>query len=389
MSQKNFSTENMEDGLKRDMKTWLTDPNCALDDDIYTRMLPAFWLASRFIYSSREFFDTIWYGDEVIEDGVIYLDHTSKPNTSVYDDFLNDVINRISNFQIYLGHKDDWDRAYAVHSAAHVTLRSGNPMRTWTIQVNGRFLDFFTHPSYSILPKATIERTQFILAVTLVHELVHACHSMKFQEHQPEPFYYRTDPAAELGRAWERWAFAGFPYESQDWELASSTTEIHVYNVEDDWCNPTSPDRKRATVLTALEIADFFDSDCWSILRDLTLKKTNQVYDGILKNNFIDDMKVARQIKDWQEKHGKWWPNPKVIQPIQRQEGILPAAPTSTTHMVSRDRNEDASEAGPSNTTGEKGTKDTSGDKSVPQSKKLSHVDELAAAFGVSTPTKK
>lgn len=335
----NFSTDNLEHGMHQPATTWLTDPAFELDDVTYARMKPALWLATRFVRASREFFDSVWYLDEVTEDGVLCLDHANQPNTAIYDNWLDDVARNISNFQIFLGYHKGTDKAYALHTNVNAETRASEQMkRTWVMQLNSKFLEFYTDPTYDAFSKEIVERTHFVLAVTLAHEFVHTCHSMKFQKHQQEPFYYKSDPDAELGRAWERWAFAGFPALDAEIDFVNSTG-LGVFNVEDIWHSGDRPPALRATVLNDLEVADFFDSDCWEILSDLTHKRTN-LYDGLLSNNFIENMKIARQIKDWQDKYGKWWPSPSIITPARRVENLYHRADASVS--TSQDHTEDA-----------------------------------------------
>jgi len=322
LRQANFSKLSLVEGLERPLETWLTDLQFMIDDLFYDRIRPALILASMFIRNSSTFFDEIWNHEIHLEGNESYYNHDLDTSPEQEQDWVEEILGNISNFQVFTGeHKDEVDGHATLHYGQHPESGTNtspdayDKVRTCALQLNSQFYKFFTHPSYNKWSTETIQRTLFILATTITHEIAHLCYRFKWHKElgtekaapQEEPLYEKTDPSAELGFAWERWAFGGTPDLRYDdgYKPYTGGKAIGILDLQQVpcWSGCQAQTVLKVKAMDASDIAPFFDPICqklWTILRS----GINPVYNKVVGKTFVDTMKTAQQMLRFQATHG-------------------------------------------------------------------------------------
>lgn len=336
----NFSKLSLVEGLERPLEKWLTDPQFMIDDLFYERIRPALILASRFIRNSADFFDDIWNHEIHSDDNRVYYNHDlGTPSERKYF-WTTEVLGNISNFQIFTGwHKDEHDGHATLHYGQHPetgtnTSRDAfDKIRTCALQLNHQFYKFFTHPSYDEWSTETIQRTLFILATTITHEIVHLCYRFRWHRElgtemaapQEEPLYKKSDPAAELGLAWERWAFGGTPdlrydngYKPYTGGKAIGILDLNQVSC---WSGCQAQAILKVKALDASDIAPFFDPMCWRLWIILRSGRYPE-YSEVVGKTFVDTMKTAQQMMEFWAAHGGGLPQVNQIQRVELREEL-------------------------------------------------------------------
>jgi hypothetical protein len=331
----NFSRLSLIDGLERPLESWLTDPDFMIDDLLYERIRPALILATKFILASHDFFDCIWNHGIRSEDNKAFYDHDHETAPENRYHWHREILENISNFQIFTGWHQDHERVEIKHN--HATLHYGQhpqnaheKIRTCALQLNNEFTAFFNHPSYEQWPTEKIQRTHFILATTITHEIVHLCYRFRWHtglgtdmaSPENEPRYYKTDPTAELGLAWERWAFGGTPdlkYEN-GYKPYTEGKALGILGLEQVpcWSGCQAQAILKVKALDPSDIAAFFDEQCWKYFRVLRSGK-HPLYSEAIGNNFLETMKSAVHMKEFRISHGEL-PYPNQIRKVELRE---------------------------------------------------------------------
>lgn len=331
----NFSRLSLLDGLERPLGSWLTDPDFMIDDLLYERIRPALVLATKFIWASKDFFDCVWNHGIRSEDKKVFYDHDNKTAPENRYHWHREILENISNFQIFTGSHEDHNRVEIKHN--HATLHYGQHpqnahenIRTCALQLNNEFTTFFSHPSYEQWPTEMIQRTQFILAATITHEIVHLCYRFRWHtglgtdmaSPEDEPHYYKTDPTAELGLAWERWAFGGTPdlkYEN-GYKPYTEGKALGILDLKQVPCWSGCQARAilKVKALDPSDIAPLFDVQCWKYFTALRSGKY-PAYNVVMGDNFVETMKAAHQMKQFRVSHGVL-PLPNQFQKVQLRE---------------------------------------------------------------------
>lgn len=212
------------------------DPQSRMPDDLYKTIEPALRLASMFLAYSRQFFMMILRADQVPVKGVNVLRRTgllenrtwlqcldpawlpTPEDERLYDRAMAEIA---SDFRLYCG--EGYKTIYPTNEVYAATTHSIHP-RFW-------IFNFFAHEYFVEFTSSRFRHTSvqqryrllFQFAATLLHELAHVMLRKRREDEtvfqltmnirpDPEPLFEPTDPTAELGHAWESWAFGGTMY---------------------------------------------------------------------------------------------------------------------------------------------------------------------------------
>ncbi|KAK5059714.1 hypothetical protein LTR84_009597 [Exophiala bonariae] len=313
--------------------TWLANPAFYIDDTFYDRIRPALLLASRLVYESRWFFDNVWARDIAGEDGKLFFDHESELVTTQIYNWQEEVFGEVSNFQILLGY---YGHGYKSYGTLHTWFYPANPaaqdrVPVFAMRLNEIFYKLFTDPSFTAWPKDKIQRTMFLLAVTIVHELIHLCYAYKTL------FDYRFGvEAPEVGapflsirskrRTWLGLDEMGIWRNSSPSRLRDSIRPAHELH---RFAN--LPYRRHLPV-DATDLAQVFDARCWRIHRVINKSNTTR-YIKLFGDDFIDAMRVVGRISNWQATYGNSsWPTVEELENIQAPSGMSPAVRTTSVY---------------------------------------------------------
>ncbi|KEF55720.1 uncharacterized protein A1O9_08470 [Exophiala aquamarina CBS 119918] len=323
----NFCKLSLVDGLERPLETWLTDPKFIIDDLFYKRIRPALVLASRFIWNSADFFDNTWNHEIHSEGNKIYSIHDLETSYEQKHNWISKVLGNINE------HDGHATLHYGQHTenGTNISHDAYDKVRMCALQLNHQFHKFFTHPSYNKWSTETVQRTLYILATTIPHEIVHLCYRFRWQRElgtgmaapQEEPLYKKSDPTAELGLAWKRWAFGGTPDIKYDNGYTPYTGAKALGNLDLNqvccWsgCQPQTIMKVKAS--DASDIPPFFDPMCWRLWIILRSGK-HPDYDEVVGKNFIDTMKAAQQMMEFRAVHGGSLPRVDQIQRVELRE---------------------------------------------------------------------
>lgn len=195
--------------------------------NIYQAIAPALRLASRFI-TERDFID--WWikaalGNEVTDPATnrVYLSHCAANHENRQDTrYILTLLARYVHFDFMA--QATQVNSYERLEVPAVTRRDDDPnelkfgargstFKVWEqlgltalVMLHGEFYDFFATVGQTTPSAALVQRVQFNLAQTLVHELAHALDLMRFANIE-EAYYDLDDYLAERGEAWENFAF--------------------------------------------------------------------------------------------------------------------------------------------------------------------------------------
>ncbi|OAP57426.1 hypothetical protein AYL99_08164 [Fonsecaea erecta] len=216
-----FSRLDSVRGPAKPIDTWL-DPKYSIDDIFYDRIRPALVLATRFIEMTSEFFNILFFGEFVYGDEIIrYNRHEQfELGSQRFPAMMNDLY----NMQFFTGyHEDSRKDSYGTTHYGTYPNDSTPQMATIVVQLNTKFTTFFTHYHYDIFTDEVKNMMKLILAITLVHELVHVWYNFRRMEMarlgdlplclamKKEPYFFGYERSPELGFSWEHFAFRGMP----------------------------------------------------------------------------------------------------------------------------------------------------------------------------------
>ena len=222
-------------------------PNWTLPFTRHDRELiePALRLASALLNcpASVTFFDAVQFGQRNLIPALTLTNYKSltalagptRYRADLHDDLDQRLIDLVPHVKFAWGeHADEqWEfekMPYAYTDETNVEIN--NEGRGSKITMNDSFLeDLRELDSLDASPK-TINQTlrlQFLMAVTVCHELVHATNnSILWHEEIPEP-YFRDQALNELGLAWEEEVFGGAIVNVQDHIWASNDCQWPLF----------------------------------------------------------------------------------------------------------------------------------------------------------------
>ena len=193
--------------------------------------------------ASVSFFDAVQFGHRTFLPALSLinyktltaLDGPTRYSVGLHDDLDQRLLDLLPHVEFLWGDDTDelWEfekMPYAYTDETKVEINHGG--RGSKITVNDNFLkDLRELDSLDASPK-TINQTlrlQFLMAVTLCHELVHAMNtSILWDEDTPEP-YFRNQALNELGLAWEEEVFGGAIVNIQDHVWASNDCQWPLF----------------------------------------------------------------------------------------------------------------------------------------------------------------
>ncbi len=212
------------------------EPGSAMPDNLYKTIEPALRLASMFVGQSRQFFMMILRAKEVpvkginvlVREGLLKdrmalqcLDPTWIPSAEderAFDEAIEEIA---GYFRIYCGEDS---RTIMPGNLVFASTSTSIQPSTWIYNFFSR--DYFEEFTSSRFRHGSVQqrhRLLFLFTVTLLHELAHVMLRKK-RAHDavrqvmmrslinPEPLFTPEDVTAELGHAWETWAFGGTMY---------------------------------------------------------------------------------------------------------------------------------------------------------------------------------
>ena len=326
----NFSRLSAVVGLEQPTSTWL-DPAHTIPDFWYVRMRPALALATKLLYYSSGFFDTILHGD--IEERAI----GGKQVRMVYDSHgvvpkagFSSELNELSNIQFFFGHSNDnYDVAFGI-TMSQVYPKTQTPnMATVAIQLHNKFVTFFAHRHYDALPQAVKDRILVTLGITLVHELVHAWYAYKRFEiarkggdelsselcwnmSWNEPFFYNYERRHELGFSWEHFALGGridLYCGDEDLDITTrpmaAAESVALVGVEEN-SDLTKPLRIHPGLLRALLSRKCWDGyEVWFGGMGAAARLPSLGYLSVVGNNILHQVKAAIVIQTFWKTRGR------------------------------------------------------------------------------------
>ena len=200
-------------------------------------------------------------------------------------------------------------------------------MATSVMQLHSNWMKFFSRPDYDGIPNDVKNRLHVLLAITLVHELVHVWYDYRKLEyarqgkisrwialskasqdggaggaHGSEPYFFGDEEHAELGHAWERYAFDGQD-SLGDWRRGScfsqsSLSMLIPYEREGGAKEPVA-----ARVIDPCLVWAFLSKECWD-LYDKVEADSNQ-YEHVETLELFDKMEKVVALRMFTEGVGR------------------------------------------------------------------------------------
>lgn len=206
------------------------DASSRMPDDLYKTIEPALRLASMFLAYSRPFYMMILRANEVpvkginvlVREGLLQnrtmlqcLDPNWLPrpeDEKAYDEAIGEIA---GDFRLYCG---DNSSTIFPDSLVYAATNHASSPRFWIY--NFFASDYFEEFASSRFRHISVQqrhRLLFQFTITLLHELAHVMLRKRrqndvFLQYEPEPLFEPNDVTAELGHAWETWAFGGTMY---------------------------------------------------------------------------------------------------------------------------------------------------------------------------------
>ena len=230
--QRNFRSENKAQGAHE-----YENPQGAMADTVYKRMMPALRLATLLHAMSTEYFRKIYRANVVNNtlDGNFKSDENDK---AAYKTMLESLSNKM---RIYMEIRND-----PTGRCPHGRCGLGPDYRPVYLELNSDYRDWYSRVDYDVLDIQRQNTIACSLAVTLVHEHAHAVWRMRdwprwwaewqrnyklvgggtnndpegdavkealLLSHHGEPAESSSDSEVELGKSWESYMFGGlFPH---------------------------------------------------------------------------------------------------------------------------------------------------------------------------------
>ncbi|KAJ9613468.1 hypothetical protein H2200_003410 [Cladophialophora chaetospira] len=300
----NFSCLSKMDGLSKPVDAFL-DPHQTISQLCYDRMLPALSLATRLIKATPFFFYTVMFG-RIGRDGdgnLIY--HRDEKGNWTYDleegtdidSKVQEMFRRMTNIQFFTGPAPDnvdYAFAHASHNfypAKKFQGPSGRQVATSAVQLHTKWMRFFSRDDYDNVPDHIKDRLLVLLAITLVHELVHVWYAYRKYElaragniakwmaldtedvktdavHPRDPYFFGDEQYGELGLAWERYAFNGDA--KLDWSEGSCYSQsnllmLHPSGLQAE--STVSEGSKLAPIIAPVLVQAFLNKDYWAKMK--------------------------------------------------------------------------------------------------------------------------
>ncbi|KAH8716863.1 hypothetical protein GQ44DRAFT_624564 [Phaeosphaeriaceae sp. PMI808] len=256
------------------MFSWI-DPNGPME-----QMLR---LASQFLTqdSVLTFFIPLLYGTEVTLETDDYVTKTFLTNPFGSASYVKrrQMVNGVRKALLCLAHRIEFSfvprkdtKGYGstlVSSTKPVVTENCCPIfqgyRTARIEISGRFTDFYeSEDGYKASSRCAQFRHDFLLASTLVHEVVHAFGIMR-RGNLAEPYIAADDPDDEWGYAWEHFMY-GFVINPQDRILPG--THVFVRKVWADSESVHAAGGKEYCDVSMAYVAQWFRQETWDIIAE-------------------------------------------------------------------------------------------------------------------------
>jgi hypothetical protein len=232
------------------------------------------------------------------------------------------VMDYLSNFQIFTGFNDQSDEAFGElhHAKCPKNAPFGKATYTAAMQLSNKYQTFFMHPHYATFAPERIRMMHFSLATTMVHEMAHACWALRvFEENARrrrmpsivEPLYDTHQNQAELGAAWEIFAFGGFP--CHDYSGGPKKVQ-HAYTLsrrlviitQDDAFSVDDTSSPRGRPLQNWEIAAFFSAEHWDLFFRIWNGDLQTTYQEVGGENILTTMNLVIFLKENQRPSGEY-----------------------------------------------------------------------------------
>ena len=236
-------------------------------------MSPAVQLASNLHEMTASFFAKVFRAPLIATEKGNMLDPTFQPDNDDIDAYWDEMENFPALLEVFTGFNAGFDAC----GSWGLSAPTRDPRHALCVQLNSRFALFFKHPFYDQLETALKQRVLLSLAVTLVHEHAHLVFKRRVWDEYwlkydaaphdqrgnliPDPIYDAADPKAELGFAWERYAFGGLVHQDHSHQDHS----FHLINKISvlDWDMLVNEARLVEIPCEAGLVAAYFDKDCW------------------------------------------------------------------------------------------------------------------------------
>jgi hypothetical protein len=222
---------------------------------LYQRIRPALERVGMMMYNSEFFYAKVIFAEikHFADPGLhewTYLDPDFVlPNRGEWEPCADMVRFLSSRVRVFMGPDDEISRVGS-HGRAQ---RHG--LHLVAINIHEEYLAFFADPAYLWFSQERKNSVLFSLSVTIMHEIAHAFwllrrgserldhhlsgkHSSLFKR-QHEPLFDISDPAKELGHAWEHQTFGGLPtfwYDISGKSAANSSSHHDLLRVGGTTC---------------------------------------------------------------------------------------------------------------------------------------------------------